>query len=1854
MKTQLRSARSILASLVAALAVTQAASAADVVWDGASDGDGDGITLESAANWAGDVLPNVNGDTMVWNGTEAGALALTYTSGLGGTAGNTGLNISLTTAQTDAVTINEADATSLRIGNTTLASGSGAFTLGDGTGAFNITLGGAASTQIFTNDSVYPATIMSDVVFGLGGAAAHLLNFTGTGDWSVAPNLAFASGGTAALYKTGVGTLTLSGGGAFKEGATVNGGAGFSAVLKEGTTVLDGGTYTNNNETNNGEFVVGGIDTVGTNTKLVMNNASALTGIDWLSIGRGNGVGATSSDVTLNHTASITASNMSAGFNGGNAATLPAGAITLNGASTLTVSDYFHLAESAGSSMTLTLNDTATVTLAGTPGGNDRRNLGFNGSGVLTLNTGTTFTDASTRFLNVGYQNGSGVVIINGGTFNKSGGELRVGTTSTNGVYTATGTINMTDGTASAGALTLGRGNNNQAQVNGTLNLYGGTFNAGGTGDVILGYAGDHNLGKMVIDGGTFNMATTTKRWLMVQVYDTACGQIDVNSGSLNLNFNSDIRFSRGNASSAGTNVINLNGGAITAYTGLATGSGSTAVVDLANSGAATANNSFNLNGGTLAIGQVITTSDTPVAAFNFNGGTLKATIATANFLDLGGANQKANVKEAGAVIDSNGVNVTIPQPLLHGGGAATDGGLAKNGAGTLTLAGASTYTGPTTVNGGTLTLGGVGEVNGSSGITVNGLGVKLLQTSTTAITPPVALDQGALDGTGTIDTVNVADSAANTIGAGNGAAGTLTVTNLNFFGTATLNLRANGTNVDQSVATTNLFTSGATTPVVVNVTNTAGFWTSGMTYPLITFSSYWVVDASHFTLGTVPGLNPNQSAQLVNTGNAIALQVTGESLVWTGAQSADWSTTPVGGAQNWSYLGSGIEFSTNSPVIFGDAATRFSVNLAENLSPSTVLFSNSLNDYTVSSTGGFGLASGSMVLDGTGKVTLTTTNTSTGTVKVNAGTLEIAGTGSIAASSAITCNGSLVFNLTGSPNLYANPIGGSGSVTKQGAGALTLAGANTFTGDLTLDAGTLDIANATAPGTGPGALVINGGTLDNTSGAAITVTAAKAQVWNADIAFTGTNSLLLGTGTVTLGGPGTSRTVDVAANTLGVGALSGTGYGLVKTGAGTLVINRGGIGTITGPLDIQNGIVGVTEDFYAGGLTGTGIIQNSGLVATKWTFWTNDTDMTFNGIIRNNDGTNTTQLGIVKRGTGTLTLTNNANNATHNLSVDSGRLVLNGTGTYGSRNDDGTTWTGNTSVVGNTAGANAVLEINGPTVNYNNRSNPGTEPWRGTLNIGVNAVNAGAVRMIAGTLSLNMAMGVGNNVGGGFGAFTQTGGATTVGGFLATANGSSRAVFNLSGGTYTQAAGPVTNGIASIGVMNIGGTAAYSQNGSDDNGMWLGENSGGYGILNVSGNATVTFAAANNGIQLGRNAGSTGQANLLGGTVTTKAVYLGAGTGRLNFNGGTLKANQANAAFLAGLTSAYVRPGGGTIDNGGFPITIGQPLLAPGGNGVSAAGLSVSGGGFIATPLVTITGDGTGATAVATIDANGNLTGITMTNPGTGYTAPPTFTLEGGGIGNTGTVQGSATLVANTSGGMTFSGGGTTTLGGANTYTGNTTVLSGSTLVLASSGGLKFAPKANGVSNKVTGSGNAYFYGGFTIDLAGAALADGNSWMLVDTAVKTFDPLTFTVVGFTETSTGVHQLVDGANTWTFTEATGVLSLQVLAGYASWAATNAGDQAANLDFDGDGVPNGVEYFMGETGSDFTANPGVVDGKIIWPKSADYQGTYAVETSPDLAVWTPATTGVVDHGTSVEYTLPTGQGKIFARLAVTPQ
>jgi autotransporter-associated beta strand protein len=215
-------------------------------------------------------------------------------------------------------------------------------------------------------------------------------------------------------------------------------------------------------------------------------------------------------------------------------------------------------------------------------------------------------------------------------------------------------------------------------------------------------------------------------------------------------------------------------------------------------------------------------------------------------------------------------------------------------------------------------------------------------------------------------------------------------------------------------------------------------------------------------------------------------------------------------------------------------------------------------------------------------------------------------------------------------------------------------------------------------------------------------------------------------------------------------------------------------------------------------------------------------------------------------------------------------------------------------------------------------------------------------------------------------------------------------------------------------------------------------------------------------------------------------------------------------------------------------------------------------------------------------------------------------------------------------SGALTKSGTGTLTLSEASTYTGKTSVVDG-TLALAQA-------FLNDTADVELTTGATLQLDFATTDISGDLLIDGlpqasGTWGRIDhpTAQNTSSLIT---------GDGLLQVTAGP----------------ASGFGSWAADNAPGQTPEQDYDNDGVENGIEYFMGETGSSFTTMPGL-DGTntVTWTKDPAYAGTYEVQTSTDLVTWTPADPQPTPSGGTLSYTLPPGApgGKSFVRLLVTP-
>lgn len=321
------------------------------------------------------------------------------------------------------------------------------------------------------------------------------------------------------------------------------------------------------------------------------------------------------------------------------------------------------------------------------------------------------------------------------------------------GKLTLSGTVNLgaagtanpaviVSGTGSelalAGSTTLSMGKGTRVTGNGKLTITG-AYATGGS-DVIIG---ENNTPGQVVLGGTGGWTNTGGGVFVVgndqpgavgtvTINDNATLDLSgMNSGFLNL----AVGWNNG---SAGTIV--QNGGTVRtlATAGAWNGPSSPGVV-MGNWTGDPCYAEYDLNGGTLITPNIYNVNSSGgalvapngSALFKFNGGILRATqndstdpqVVAEGSTNLMGNLTHAYVQAGGAKIDTAGFNCGIGQALETDPalGATLDGGLTKQGSGTLALYKPSTYTGPTKVQAGVLagaaanTLGG-GAVDISTG----------------------------------------------------------------------------------------------------------------------------------------------------------------------------------------------------------------------------------------------------------------------------------------------------------------------------------------------------------------------------------------------------------------------------------------------------------------------------------------------------------------------------------------------------------------------------------------------------------------------------------------------------------------------------------------------------------------------------------------------------------------------------------------------------------------------------------------------------------------------------------------------------------------------------------------------------------------------------------------------------------------------------------------------------------------------------------------------------------------------------------------------------------------------------------
>ena len=403
--------------------------------------------------------------------------------------------------------------------------------------------------------------------------------------------------------------------------------------------------------------------------------------------------------------------------------------------------------------------------------------------------------------------------------------------------------------------------------------------------------------------------------------------------------------------------------------------------------------------------------------------------------------------------------------------------GLAKIGPGTLVLTNANTYTGTTICSNGTLKIATAPYA--TTGVFVNaGATNSVLVTATDA---QLTIPGPWTNADNSVLVIDYADI--------------LPGTNVAPLSIASLSLGAN---------------------LILQINGTA--FVSGQTYPLITWAGTGPTDTSAFaTVITPPGVNGN--LRVSGTNLYYAVTSIREPLSWNTGNGVWDKITP-----NW--LNAALAVSTyinpSDLVVFGDASGATgnpTITLNSIFSPVSATMLSSNHNYTLTGTGGIA-GTGSLTLDAANTMTLTlatTSNSYSGNTTVNGGTLKLGaanvlpvgtGKGSFTVNSGCTfdlntfsvavnsLNGSGVVDTIagGSPVLSigtnnANSTfsgvlqntAGSLNLVKYGTGQLVLQTANTFTGTVTVNAGTLTLGDPNSLSTATGLTLAGGaGVLPN------------------------------------------------------------------------------------------------------------------------------------------------------------------------------------------------------------------------------------------------------------------------------------------------------------------------------------------------------------------------------------------------------------------------------------------------------------------------------------------------------------------------------------------------------------------------------------------------------------------------------------------------------------------------------------------------------------------------------------------------------------------------------------------------------
>ena len=823
-----------------------------------------------------------------------------------------------------------------------------------------------------------------------------------------------------------------------------------------------------------------------------------------------------------------------------------------------------------------------TATLACPIASGNNANYFLVGAGSV-LNVQNTMTSVQAHFLGAGTVNLSSSI-------------------SPNVFYVDCGNLNFTSGTwvqGTGGVLYVGYSTayGGVTSTTGTLTVNGGTINDTGNKIVVVRGGG---TGTLTLNSGAINVWTAASgsvnanAIISIPNNDNSAdhASLNVNGGVLTLGnslYAAKIELMPGGSAAASQAFLNQTGGQILAYGGItfggSSGTFSGGIAALTNSGG-----SLYLGGNGISLGALHALTN----YIALSGGTVGALANWSSVMPMTLGTLNGNITFQCADNNNAPWNIGLSGPLTGPGGLNVVGG------GTLTLSGANNYTGSTVVSNGTLAI-----VTSSSG-TTNGSSMTV-DASAGSPTLSVQSSPGQSVSTGPFTFQNGSTTLVYSFGSlvpSTSVAPIQISGNINFAATPTVNVSGSSIAVGTYplIACTGGTISGSV-PTSVNITLSGGSVSGYLTHTSTTMSL--VVTSSTFT-----------TADTWRVGSG----------VWDIQTTPDWYLFTTANA---------VTFTNGAAVLFdGTASGPFPITVTNNtvVSPGSITANNPAGtNYTITGTGSIAGAEGVLILGG-GTLTLAETNTYSGGTILQSGQLNInnggdssgqdsaIGTGQLTIAGgtidntsgtniilipSITENWSNNWTFAGSSSLDLGPgtvnLGqnvslmvnsnileidgsindnGNGSgITKSGGGTLTLTAANSFFGDFELGAGQLNIGNAGALGYGN--LIIDGGSIDNTSGGLLILNSGPSggpdsYRWAGSFIYLGTsNSLNLGSGTVNVTLP-VNMSLDVVSNTLITAGSINAGNTLVhKTGLGTWDIqgNVPNAGQILG-LSVDQGMV--------------------------------------------------------------------------------------------------------------------------------------------------------------------------------------------------------------------------------------------------------------------------------------------------------------------------------------------------------------------------------------------------------------------------------------------------------------------------------------------------------------------------------------------------------------------------------------------------------------------------------------------------------------------------------------------------------